>query len=144
MMKQYQQVYFTDCTNLMNQIKFGERLVGKPEIKVRTVFPPEWSPNSTSSFAEAAIAWRLQKSLVKWVHSSEVLTMRGGWKTKNSTGTILATMNTSNTPTSSSSDYSGLSERHVAQIIRRKMIQRNHGDGKKYSRKNKNWSDDQH
>ena len=31
----------------------------------------------------------------------------------------------------------GLKARHVAQIIRRKMVQRDHGDKSKYSRKQK-------
>jgi len=34
-------------------------------------------------------------------------------------------------------NYQGLRARHVAQIIRRKMIQKDHGDKNKYSRKNK-------
>jgi hypothetical protein len=33
----------------------------------------------------------------------------------------------------------GLNERHVAQIVRRKMIQKSHGDGKKYNRKDKSY-----
>jgi hypothetical protein len=32
-------------------------------------------------------------------------------------------------------EYRGLRARHVAQIIRRKMIQKDHGDNNKYSRK---------
>jgi len=32
-------------------------------------------------------------------------------------------------------DLNGLRSRHVAQIIRRKMIQRHHGDNNKYTRK---------
>lgn len=31
-------------------------------------------------------------------------------------------------------------EGQIAQIIRRKMLQKDHGDGKIYSRKNKKWS----
>lgn len=36
----------------------------------------------------------------------------------------------------------GLSDRHVSQIIRRKMIQKNHGDESKYNRKDKSWKKD--
>ncbi len=35
--------------------------------------------------------------------------------------------------------FNGLSERFISQIIRRKMIQKNHGDCKKYNRKDKSW-----
>jgi hypothetical protein len=41
-----------------------------------------------------------------------------------------------------SEELNGLSERHVAQIIRRNMIQRDHGDMKKYTRKDKSWKKD--
>lgn len=34
-------------------------------------------------------------------------------------------------------EIDGLSSRHVSQIIRRNMIQKNHGDGKKFKRKNR-------
>ena len=37
----------------------------------------------------------------------------------------------------------GLRDRHVAQIIRRKMIQKHHGDKNKYSRKQKHKNDEQ-
>ena len=40
-----------------------------------------------------------------------------------------------------SEDIDGLRLRHVAQIIRRKMIQRDHGDKSKYSRKQKHKND---
>jgi len=30
-------------------------------------------------------------------------------------------------------------ERHLAALVRRKMIERDHGDKKKYNRKNKDW-----
>ena len=33
----------------------------------------------------------------------------------------------------------GYSERHLAAMIRRKMIQRDHGDETKYDRKDKSW-----
>lgn len=33
----------------------------------------------------------------------------------------------------------GLTDRHVAQIVRRKMIQKKHGDNSKYNRKDKSW-----
>lgn len=33
----------------------------------------------------------------------------------------------------------GLTDRHVAQIVRRKMIQKDHGDKNKYNRKDKSW-----
>ena len=36
------------------------------------------------------------------------------------------------------SKLNGLKARHVAQIIRRKMVQKDHGDMSKYSRKQKN------
>lgn len=36
-------------------------------------------------------------------------------------------------------DIDGYSERHLAALIRRKMIQKNHGDESKYNRKNKSW-----
>lgn len=36
---------------------------------------------------------------------------------------------------SSKEEYRGLRARHVAQIIRRKMIQKDHGDKNKYNRK---------
>ena len=38
-------------------------------------------------------------------------------------------------------DINGLRHRHVAQIIRRKMIQRDHGDKSKYTRKDKHKKD---
>lgn len=38
-------------------------------------------------------------------------------------------------------DIDGLRHRHVAQIIRRKMIQRDHGDKSKYTRKDKHKKD---
>lgn len=40
-------------------------------------------------------------------------------------------------------DLEGLSLRHVAQIIRRKMIEKDHGDAKKYTRKQKHKKDGQ-
>lgn len=33
----------------------------------------------------------------------------------------------------------GLTVRHVAQIVRRMMTQKNHGDKKRYNRKDKSW-----
>jgi hypothetical protein len=36
-------------------------------------------------------------------------------------------------------DLNGLTDRHVAQIVRRKMMQKNHGDEAKYNRKDKSW-----
>lgn len=36
----------------------------------------------------------------------------------------------------------GLTDRHVSQIIRRKMMSKNHGDLAKYNRKNKAWQKD--
>lgn len=39
-------------------------------------------------------------------------------------------------------EINGLSPRHVAQIIRRKMIQKNHGDKKKFKRKDRTKSED--
>lgn len=36
-------------------------------------------------------------------------------------------------------DIDGYPERHLAAMIRRKMIQKNHGDETKYDRKNKSW-----
>jgi len=57
-MKRYETIFFRDQTNVMNQIKIGEKLVGKPEIKVTTVYPPNWDPKCTNHFAEAAKAWR--------------------------------------------------------------------------------------
>lgn len=56
----------------------------------------------------------------------------------NSIGKRLPTMTTSKNNTSGSMDLNGLTERHVAQIIRRKMIQKSHGDKKKYTRKGRN------
>lgn len=40
-------------------------------------------------------------------------------------------------------NLNGLRDRHVAQIIRRKMIQRHHGDKNKYTRKTKHKNNDQ-
>jgi hypothetical protein len=57
-MKRYETIFFRDQTNVMSQVKIGQKLVGKPEIRVKTVYPPNWDPSSTSSFAEAAKAWR--------------------------------------------------------------------------------------
>jgi len=39
-------------------------------------------------------------------------------------------------------DLNGLSERHVAQIIRSKMKQKDHGDDSKYNKKDKSWKKD--
>ena len=36
----------------------------------------------------------------------------------------------------------GLSDRHVAAIIRRKMMSKDHGDESKYNRKDKSWKKD--
>lgn len=36
----------------------------------------------------------------------------------------------------------GYDERHLAAIIRRKMIQKDHGDKSKYDKKNKSWKKD--
>ena len=33
----------------------------------------------------------------------------------------------------------GYDERHLAALIRRKMIQRDHGDSSKYNKKDKSW-----
>ncbi len=42
---------------ILNRIKHGQR-IEKPKIKVTTVKPESWDPNSNDKFAEAAIAWR--------------------------------------------------------------------------------------
>ena len=39
-------------------------------------------------------------------------------------------------------NLNGLSFRHVAGIVRRMMITRDHGDKKKYTRKDKSWKKD--
>lgn len=39
-------------------------------------------------------------------------------------------------------DIDGYPERHLAALIRRKMIQKNHGDESKYNRKDKSWKKD--
>lgn len=39
-------------------------------------------------------------------------------------------------------DIDGYSERHLAAMIRRKMIQKNHGDESKYNRKDKSWKNE--
>lgn len=36
----------------------------------------------------------------------------------------------------------GYNERHLSQLIRRKMIQKDHGDNNKYNRKDKSWKKD--
>lgn len=56
-----------DHFNVMSRIKIGQKLVGKPNRLMigRTIYPPNWNPSSTKSFAEAAIAWRLQNVVVK-------------------------------------------------------------------------------
>lgn len=36
-------------------------------------------------------------------------------------------------------DLNGLTDRHVSQIVRRKMMQKNHGDDSRYNRKDKSW-----
>lgn len=36
-------------------------------------------------------------------------------------------------------DIDGYSERHLAALIRRNMMQKNHGDESKYNRKDKSW-----
>lgn len=36
----------------------------------------------------------------------------------------------------------GYNERHLAAMIRRKMIQKDHGDDSKYDRKDKSWKKD--
>ena len=41
-----------------------------------------------------------------------------------------------------SEELNGLSERHVAQIIRSKMKQKDHGDDSKYNKKDKSWKKD--
>ena len=39
-------------------------------------------------------------------------------------------------------EVDGYSERHLAAMIRRKMIQRDHGDESNYNRKDKSWKRD--
>jgi len=39
-------------------------------------------------------------------------------------------------------DIDGYNERHLAAMIRRKMIQKDHGDESKYNRKDKSWKKD--
>lgn len=39
-------------------------------------------------------------------------------------------------------DVNGYPERHLAAMIRRKMIQRDHGDDSQYDRKDKSWKRD--
>lgn len=36
----------------------------------------------------------------------------------------------------------GLTDRHVAAIVRRKMMQKDHGDANKYDRKDTSWKKD--
>ena len=36
----------------------------------------------------------------------------------------------------------GYSDRHLSQLIRRKMIQRDHGDDSKYNRNDRSWKKD--
>lgn len=40
------------------KIKHGQK-IDKPVLKVRTVKPSFWDPNSNSAYAEAATAWRI-------------------------------------------------------------------------------------
>lgn len=40
-----------------------------------------------------------------------------------------------------SNNVEGYNERHLDQLIRRRMIQKDHGDGNKYSRKDKHKND---
>lgn len=40
------------------KIKRGQK-IDKPVLKVRTVKPSFWDPNSNSAYAEAATAWRI-------------------------------------------------------------------------------------
>lgn len=42
----------------------------------------------------------------------------------------------------SRSDIDGYNERHLSQLIRRRMIQKDHGDKNKYNRKDKSWKKD--
>lgn len=42
----------------------------------------------------------------------------------------------------SHSDIDGYNERHLSQLIRRRMIQKDHGDKNKYNRKDKSWKND--
>ena len=42
----------------------------------------------------------------------------------------------------SPSDIDGYNERHLSQLIRRKMIQKDHGDKSKYDRNDKSWKKD--
>lgn len=39
-------------------------------------------------------------------------------------------------------DIDGYSERHLAALIRRNMMQKDHGDQSKYNRKDKSWKKD--
>ena len=39
-------------------------------------------------------------------------------------------------------DIDGYNERHLAALIRRKMIQKDHGDKSKYNKKDKSWKKD--
>jgi hypothetical protein len=39
-------------------------------------------------------------------------------------------------------NLNGLTDRHVAAIIRRKMMSKDHGDDSKYNRKDKSWKKD--
>lgn len=36
----------------------------------------------------------------------------------------------------------GYNERHLGQLIRRRMIQKDHGDANRYNRKDKSWKKD--
>lgn len=56
-----------DHFNVLSQIKIGQKLIGKPKRLMigHTIYPPNWNPNNTKSFAEAATAWRLQNVTVK-------------------------------------------------------------------------------
>lgn len=42
----------------------------------------------------------------------------------------------------SRSDIDEYNERHLSQLIRRRMIQKDHGDKNKYNRKDKSWKKD--
>jgi hypothetical protein len=39
-------------------------------------------------------------------------------------------------------DIDGYNERHLAALIRRKMIQKDHGDKSKYNKRDKSWKKD--
>jgi len=47
-----------DLTNVLYRLKPFCKLVGKPPIKVTTVYPPNWSSDSIEQYAAAVMAWR--------------------------------------------------------------------------------------